>query len=74
VQEKLKLLRKFEVSVNDSLESVCELIASKLKSDKNTLLQTLIKDEVKKVQEIQTLFYEIENLIHEIKKMTCESK
>lgn len=74
MQEKLKLLRKFEVSVNDSLESVCELIASKLKSDKNTLLQTLIKDEVKKVQEIQTLFYEIENLIHEIKKMTCESK
>jgi len=66
-------LKKLKVSVSDSLVDTHELTADKLESEGDTFLQVSIKEEEKlKIHEIQTLSCKINDLIHELKKMTDE--
>ena len=69
MQENLKLLKKFEVSVNNFTENVHELIADKLENNENFTLQMFNEKDKNKIK-----IHKIQIISCEINKQICKSE
>ena len=76
IQENLKLLKKFEVSVNNFTEDVHKSVADKLRSDENFISHIFNKknEDEAEIYKIQIIFHETDKQIHKSEEVVHKIK